>query len=354
MRPSILNSLFLLLVVGCGEDPESDDTDTTEPVETGDTWRRFVDADGDGVTEADGDCDDQDSTVYPGNEEDCNGEDDNCNGAIDEGFGDNDGDDIADCVDVEECDGVDNDGDGDVDEDFSDTDEDGVADCVESEDCDGLDNNGDGTVDEGFDADGDGFTTCGSDELDPDCDDTDPDVNPDAEEVEGDFVDNDCDGMADEGAFSDGDLVITEVMVNPQVVPDPAGEWFEVLNMADDVRYLNGLLLVATEAGEEHVVDSDDLLAVEPGELFVFGNNADFDSNGNVDVDYEYSGITLSNESEELAIWTTEEVIESCAWDDGATMPDEPGASMSLDAQALELVCLPGILGRSGRLRLSG
>jgi hypothetical protein len=45
-----------------------------------------VDLDGDGFTEAQGDCNDANSAVNPGAEELCNSADDNCNGTADEGF----------------------------------------------------------------------------------------------------------------------------------------------------------------------------------------------------------------------------------------------------------------------------
>lgn len=44
------------------------------------------DADGDGKTAKEGDCDDQDPTVFPGAPELCDGADNNCNGTADEGF----------------------------------------------------------------------------------------------------------------------------------------------------------------------------------------------------------------------------------------------------------------------------
>lgn len=64
----------------------------------------------------------------------------------------------------EECNGEDDDGDGAIDEDFPDTDADGTADCRDAEECDDVDNDGDGETDEGFDLDTDGIPDC--DEVD--------------------------------------------------------------------------------------------------------------------------------------------------------------------------------------------
>jgi len=83
-----------------------------------------------------------------------------------------------------------------------------------TEECDGIDNNCDGTVDEGcvtyyLDSDGDGFGDPEVSILSPfqladhvlnnaDCDDQDPNVNPNAPEI-CDGIDNNCDGFTDEG-----------------------------------------------------------------------------------------------------------------------------------------------------------
>lgn len=104
-----------------------------------------IDQDGDGFT-SDVDCNDTNPAINPGAAEVCNGFDDNCNQAIDEGF-DKDSDGFTtcggDCNDVnaaihpgvvEICNGIDDNCDGRIDEGFPDSDGDGAADCVDPDD----------------------------------------------------------------------------------------------------------------------------------------------------------------------------------------------------------------------------
>lgn len=324
-----LPAVIALSLVGCPG--PKDDTEEESGAESADvdSYPTPVDADSDGITVADGDCDDNDANLYPGRAEDCDGLDNNCNEVVDEGLADADTDGTADCMDVEECDGVDNDGDAEIDEGFSDSDGDGNADCVGTEICDGLDNNGDGRVDEGFDADGDGATQCGSSSEAADCDDSDASISPGATENTSDLIDNDCDGLIDEGEWAEGDLTITEILVNPGQVSDPDGEWFEIYNLSDRDIILNGVIIAS--GTEEHQIADDNLIIVEPGDFIVLGTNDDMGSNGEVEVSYVYEGISLSNESDDLSIAADSLVIDTVMWDDGATMPDPDGASMGMD-----------------------
>ena len=190
------------------------------------------DADGDG-TPNNLDCDPMNAAIVPGAAEICDGVDNDCSGAADEGFADTDGDSVADCVDGDtDNDGIDNalDNcpavanadqttlDGDALGDVCDTDKDGDgATCVaagacpdcndadpsvapgQAELCDGLDNNCNGQVDEGFsDVDGDGLAGCidGDDDgdgFDDVLDNCPAAPNPDQADLDGDAIGDVCD-----------------------------------------------------------------------------------------------------------------------------------------------------------------
>lgn len=312
------------------------DNDSAEP--DTDTVQTRIDNDADGWSLSEGDCDDANSAVYPGAEEICNGEDENCNDLIDESFGDGDFDGIADCVDVEECDGYDNDGDGLIDEGFEDGDSDGIANCLDTEQCDGFDNDGDGSIDEDFDQDGDGFSTCDAISDSLDCDDDNAAVNPDAAETSSDGIDNDCDGLIDEQetAFVKGDLIISEIMNNPNSVSDIQGEWFEIYNTTNSVRLLNGLVIRA--AGVEHIISADEPLLLQGDSYFSLGINVNPSTNGGYQLDYQYTGIRLSNEDGSLELIAEGLVLDTVVWDNGLTMPDLNGLSMQLDPYFLDEV----------------
>ncbi len=120
------------------------------------------DDDGDGWQDA-LDCKPLNPAVYPDADELCNGQDDDCNGKVDDGFPDLNDNGIADCAEPDDtdkdgwyddedcapldpaihpgadelCDGIDNDCDGTTDEGFPDLNDNGVADCMDPKDEDG-------------------------------------------------------------------------------------------------------------------------------------------------------------------------------------------------------------------------
>ena len=174
-----------------------------------------LDDDGDGYL-ANDDCDDHNPDIHPGATETCNDVDDDCDGEVDEEvtttyYLDEDGDGFGtDASTTEACDFP-----GGYAADAGDCDDtDPYVNPAGSERCNGKDDDCDGEADEGLlfmdyyeDSDGDGYgvgtpiNSCtpleGYAIRGEDCDDTNADVNPEADE-RCDGIDNDCDGEIDE------------------------------------------------------------------------------------------------------------------------------------------------------------
>ncbi len=202
--------VYVILGAACvGTDADGDGwTDCEGDCDDSDAGLNLDDADGDGFTSCGDDCDDLDASVHPYAPEICDGIPDNdCDGFDLTWDEDVDGDGWTSCMG--DC------NEGDPDAYPADLDGDGVGACDDDcddddpavypgaeEGCDGIDTDCDGEVPaEEQDADQDGLSTC-----EGDCDDTLAEVNPDAIEV-CDEIDNDCDDVIDDvDADSDGHL----------------------------------------------------------------------------------------------------------------------------------------------------
>ncbi|MBU1219404.1 lamin tail domain-containing protein [Myxococcota bacterium] len=297
------------------------------------------DDDGDG----DVDCDDDDCAAHAhcATAEVCN------DGS------DNDGDTLVDCQDPD-CNGqpgptvetisgtcqttesncddsYDNDGDGDVD--CEDSDCDTNAACVAGEIC----NNG-------IDDDGDSAIDC----ADPECDGETNGTGVVCESVEttcDDGDDNDGDGLVDcadsdctAACISAGDLVITELLKDPNTAADNKGEWFEIHNASALAIDLRGLVIYSMTASSEatHTITSANPVTVAAGGYIVLGLSSDTGENGGVAVDYVYTSLAFSNSGiDNVGIRTAGgTVIDVVAFDD-INYHDFAGMSLSLSSTAL-------------------
>ena len=183
MQPPLPTMVLLVLLAGCGPD----------------------DGDQDGFSTP-ADCDDDDASVHPGAAESCNQRDDNCDGAVDEGW---------------------------------------PADAPTWYP----------------DADGDGHGTsaptwvgcaapAGWVALSGDCDDADPAVHPEAAEICGNGVDDDCDGAA-------GDCRRTGRMTAAEADHVLVGPWLTGAGYQVDLGDVSGDGVADLVVGEQGIYDSE-------------------------------------------------------------------------------------------------
>jgi hypothetical protein len=125
-----------------------------------------------------------------------------------------------------------------------------------------------------------------------------------------------------------GEILINEIMVNPEAVSDANGEWFEILNAADRDLLLNGLIL--KDAGSnQHVISSAEKLVIPAKSYWVLSRNGDALTNGGVEVNYILQNFTLSNTSDQIIITGADgQLIDQVSYNSG--WPVVSGASMEL------------------------
>jgi len=252
-----------------------------------------IDDDSDGYPEQDGDCDDGDPTLNPGEEEVANGIDDDCNTCIDDV--DSDGDGFTDCdnglvVDCDDDDGVEcsdalgNPIDFDLDDesffdlyaegtcawriDVDETDADRFP-CAAEVPYDGIDQSGDGY--DACDLDEDGFAS-------EDCPDS-PDPGWRVLDFEGNPLPRDCDD-SNPNAYPGGDEG------SPETGGIPDGEDNDCNGIIDD-PYLDldgdGFTELEGDCRDASLEEDPDAAAISPGADELCGDGLDNDCNGLVD-----------------------------------------------------------------------
>ncbi|MEZ4265678.1 MAG: lamin tail domain-containing protein, partial [Myxococcota bacterium] len=144
-----------------------------------------------------------------------------------------------------------------------------------------------------------------------------------------------CEGTASPPEI--GSVVITELLRDPVAVSDALGEWVELRNVGSTTVDLWGCVF-GDDGTEKHVIDPGGPLLLAPGDYLVLGESDALDLNGGVEVDYVYSGVTLTNTTaDEVVLSCAGDVIDRVAW--AATgWPKAAGKSMQLDPAALDAV----------------
>lgn len=100
-------------------------------------------------------------------------------------------------------------------------------------------------------------------------------------------------------AFSSGEIVITEIMLNPEVVSDTNGEWIELFNTTEESINLKNWR-IEDEGTNVFVIPEDLIIAAKS--YVVLGRNSDLSLNGGVEIDAVYNNFVLSNTEDEVIL----------------------------------------------------
>lgn len=132
-----------------------------------------------------------------------------------------------------------------------------------------------------------------------------------------------------------GDLVFSELMINPEVVPDDVGEWVELYNTASHPIDLAGYSFHDLDY-DLHVLEGP--LIVGPGDYIVLCANMNPARNGGVPCDgpfkrEAYGALALGNKSDEVILSRPDGVVVDEVYYDKQWF--RPGVAIGLDPSYL-------------------
>ncbi|MEM6290720.1 MAG: lamin tail domain-containing protein [Myxococcota bacterium] len=133
-------------------------------------------------------------------------------------------------------------------------------------------------------------------------------------------------GCTDFAAPMTGEVIISEIMSNPDVIPDADGEWFELHNPSADTTYqLAGCEISGVKGEDVIMLDVD--LTIEPGGYLTFAPASEADI-GFVP-DYEYDeNYFIANGGDIISLRCDGMVIDTVDYNG---FPLEGGVSLNLD-----------------------
>ena len=129
-------------------------------------------------------------------------------------------------------------------------------------------------------------------------------------------------------------IIITEIMQNPDSTSDSNGEWLELYNATNNSVDINGWT-IKDNGSNSHTITNGGPLTIAPYGYMILGIKKDTSINGNVAVDYQYNSFSLGNSDDEVILTLNNgTTVDSVAYDGGPNWPDPTGASMVFTGNA--------------------
>lgn len=131
-----------------------------------------------------------------------------------------------------------------------------------------------------------------------------------------------------------GEVIITEIMQNPSILPDSEGEFFELYNpgMAD-LQLANCFVEGSTDAGFPIAVDD---MVIAPMSYRTFAAPSVGGPGFVEDYQWPVGDFSLNNGTDTVRLVCDGMVVDEVTYDNGVTFPDPTGASMNLDPMSYD------------------
>ncbi len=131
-----------------------------------------------------------------------------------------------------------------------------------------------------------------------------------------------------------GEVIVTEIMQNPDVLFDSEGEWFELHNPGMGTLQLAGCDIEGNGA-DVFFIDAPDL---EIGPMGFRTFSVDSMAGPGFVADYAWNSMdfNLNNSSDIVRLVCDGVMVDEVSYDNGATFPDPIGASMNLDPPSFD------------------
>ena len=129
---------------------------------------------------------------------------------------------------------------------------------------------------------------------------------------------------------TEGEVIVTEIMYDPQGdLSDDKAEWFELTNVSAEKKLLDGCTVADASSNPQPITG----IILEPGGTALFARSDT--ENGGLTPDHLFS-FNLNNTGDAVTLACGGVVIDTVAFDNGATFPKAQGKSLSLDPGAYD------------------
>jgi len=123
-----------------------------------------------------------------------------------------------------------------------------------------------------------------------------------------------CETGPDVATPAIGDLVITEVMIDPDAVTDIHGERIELYNATEATLNVAGCVVHDDGTDAFTLTGEGGGLLIAPGELLVLASDGDAEANGGFDPDFVYTTMLLDNAVDEVVVTCGDADVDRLAW----------------------------------------